>query len=757
MSRIAWRIAVTVAAAGILLSPAAARASWRAAADSLYAEAEERYLSGEYRDAASLYSETVDLLERHGAGGEGAYFAGLLSASRFLEGACHEKLEHWDDAIDAYSRAVSELAPVADVVRLRMARCRRGSGEYDEAISLLMKVSQDPAAGTLLPGVSFEIGQTYFKAAQWDLALQWLRVFLAESSGYEERALARLRMAEVEERRGDENSAAAEYAGVVNEHPRSPHAHEALRRGRRISRGFTDRYHQGLVLYNRGRFRDATEFFEHYLRHDGEGEFRAEATYFLGRSHQRRDRFESAAREYRRAIDFGPETEYYDLAWLKLGYCLSRAEDADEAISAYDEYLARHPDREAAADVLWEKARLLEEERRWDEAGAVFLEIDRACPASARADEALFRAGLCLYKRGAYVEAESAFAGLFLDGVGESAARALFWAAKCRQAVGHREEAVERYRDALEAARDTYYGRRALAALSALRGGASDVEHSSTSGDGNAPLPRGGEASAFAVWLAEWHQGLYLPAGRLDLRRSLARDPAFVRADILLRLHEDDLAAKELTILERRIGADPRMLDILCDYYARSDLHRRAIRMAERILRGSPASGLSETPLYLRKKICPTHFAGLVVKESRRRGVNPYLVLSLVRQESLFEPRAVSWVGARGLSQIMPRTGRWIAMKLDRRGFRTSHLLEPETNIEFGVYYLARQIEEFDGDVLRALAAYNGGPENVDRWWDYGGGADQDVFVEDIGYSETNDYVRRVYLYWKLYEEIYGR
>jgi len=744
------RIAVAAAVA-IILSPAALEASWRAAADSVYARAEESYVAGDYRDAVSLYAETVRILERNGAAGEGAYFADLLAEARFLEGSCHERLEQWDAAIEAYTPGIAELGPVADVVRLRLARCHLGEGDHGRAIDLLVGLVAESRETLLWPLLALEVGEAYLAASEWDSALEWFRVFLDESGGYDDRALARLRIAEVADLRGDDDAAAEGYAKVVDEFPRSSFAHEAFRRGRRISRAFTDRYHQGLVLYNRGRHRDAREFFEYYLRHGGEGEHRTEATYFLGRSLQRRSRFGSAARRYREVIEHGPETEYYDLAWLKLAHCVRRSKGADAAVALYDDYVALHPDRESAAEMLWEKARLLEEERRWGAAGGAFEELASSRPASGRAGDARFRAGLCLYKKGLFEEAEGAFADCFLNGGGEAAARGLFWAAKCREAIGHTEEAIERYRDVADAARDTYYGRRALDALAAKAGS----RVADTAGKG-APGAEGDEASAFAVWLAGWHEGLYIPDRRLDLRRELARDRGFARASLLLALHLDDLAARELAALEERVGGDPRMLDILSDYYARSGLRRRAIRVAERIVYASPASGASEVPLYLRRKVCPAHFLDTVARESDRRGVDPCLMLSLIRQESLFEPRAVSWVGARGLAQIMPSTGRWIARKLGQRGFRTRQLLDPATNVEYGVYYLAAQIEDFDGDVLRALAAYNGGPENVERWWEYGGSGDVDVFVEDIGYRETNDYVRRVYLYWGLYREIYS-
>ena len=151
-----------------------------------------------------------------------------------------------------------------------------------------------------------------------------------------------------------------------------------------------------------------------------------------------------------------------------------------------------------------------------------------------------------------------------------------------------------------------------------------------------------------------------------------------------------------------------------------------------------------------------TAYPEIVGAESGEQGIEPHIVYSLMRQESLFEFDAVSWVGARGLTQIMPPTGRWIARRVGHRGFRLSHLLDAETNVHFGVYYLSEQLDDFDGDLLRALAAYNGGPDNVKRWWKYGGTSDSDVFVEDIGFSETSNYVRRVYRYYRSYDEIYG-
>jgi soluble lytic murein transglycosylase len=260
----------------------------------------------------------------------------------------------------------------------------------------------------------------------------------------------------------------------------------------------------------------------------------------------------------------------------------------------------------------------------------------------------------------------------------------------------------------------------------------------------------------FAAWLAEWHDSVYVPGVSVALREQLSENLTFVRADLFLGLHMPGPAATELATLEAAFASDPRMLDVLIGYYERNGQHRRAIRFAERILSVSPADGLSDAPAYLRKRICPTHWRDTIVRECGERGVDPGLVFSLIRQESLFETDARSGPGARGLTQIMPPTAHWIAKRLGYRNFEMSRLRNPETNIEFGVYYLALQLEDFDGDVFRALAAYNGGPGNVARWWEFGGTGDPDVFFEDIGFQETREYVERVYRYYQIYREIYG-
>lgn len=754
-------IAATILGSALLLAllPTAASASWLAAADSLYSAASASYEARDYPTAARLYAETVLHIEGRDSGARSPYHERMLAHARFLMGRCNEYLKEWKPAIGAYSRSMGELPEVQDLVAVRLGRCYREVEDFAEAAAMYRRVVDGGRTILYLDAVE-GLGDCYRDAGEPDMALQWYRVFACEAEGYDARARADYKIGLIHKDLGDKDAAEASFAAAVNDFPRSSYAHDALTQARSLSRSFTDRYHQGLVLYNGGEYREAAEYFTYHLRHEATDASETDAAYFLARCHQRLGHFRTAADKYREVIDAGVLGENYDLAWWRLAYCLRLMDRIEESLATYDEYVLRHPEREAAGDMLWEKARLLEEAQRWTEASDAFRELAERYPAGDRASDALFRAGLCLFKLGEYERADSWFAGLFVDSEGEEAARALFWSGKSSEELGRPDQAAIRYREAYDSARDSFYGRRALAKLRALGAepGESHATRSPRAVGESARLIVGGsgEFQDFAVWLGTWYREVYVPAGRRALHDELASRPEYVRGDTFLALRMKDLAVKEFALVEGELGGDPRLLDVLSGYYERVGLYMRAVRLAERILAMSPAEGVSAAPIYLRRKICPVHFDDIVAPFCAEYGIDESLYYSLIRQESVFEPGAVSWVGARGLSQIMPATGRWIAKKLGVRSFSTGQLVDPATNVHFGTYYLSLQIADFGGDIMRALAAYNGGPESAERWWGYGGGRDSDVFVEDIGYDQTADYVRRVYLYAEFYRDAYG-
>lgn len=150
----------------------------------------------------------------------------------------------------------------------------------------------------------------------------------------------------------------------------------------------------------------------------------------------------------------------------------------------------------------------------------------------------------------------------------------------------------------------------------------------------------------------------------------------------------------------------------------------------------------------------PRAYEWLVVPAANRYGLDPNLLLAVMRVESAFQKHIVSYAGAVGLMQIMPRTGQLIAHALGREDFTPADLLEPRLNLEFAAWYLASLIRRFDGRLPLAIAAYNGGPHNVRQWIQQSPeGAPLDVLLERIPFSQTHRYVRKVLLHYAAYRQ----
>ena len=157
-----------------------------------------------------------------------------------------------------------------------------------------------------------------------------------------------------------------------------------------------------------------------------------------------------------------------------------------------------------------------------------------------------------------------------------------------------------------------------------------------------------------------------------------------------------------------------------------------------------------------RSYIYPYDYREDIVAYSQRYQVDPYLVAAVIKAESKFKSNAKSSYGAVGLMQLMPETAVWIAGQLDDTQFSLSSLQEPWCNIRYGTWYLGSLQEEFRGNEVLVLAAYNAGRGNVLEWmerygWDYDF---QDV--DAIPFRETEEYVRSVLKNKAKYYQLYG-
>jgi len=151
----------------------------------------------------------------------------------------------------------------------------------------------------------------------------------------------------------------------------------------------------------------------------------------------------------------------------------------------------------------------------------------------------------------------------------------------------------------------------------------------------------------------------------------------------------------------------------------------------------------------------PLRYWESVERHAGLHQVDPLLVAAVMRVESSFDRYAISSKGARGLMQLMPETAVWAAERMGLQGFRVEHLFDPEVNIAIGVWYLASLRDQFGGDLILALAAYNGGQANVTRWLRENAWSGEFETVDDIPFPETRGYVRKVFTAYQWYQLIY--
>ena len=149
-------------------------------------------------------------------------------------------------------------------------------------------------------------------------------------------------------------------------------------------------------------------------------------------------------------------------------------------------------------------------------------------------------------------------------------------------------------------------------------------------------------------------------------------------------------------------------------------------------------------------------FTQQVNKHAKRQKLDPAIVYGLIRRESAFDKNAISPVGARGLMQIMPRTGRQIARELKERWRSKNILFNPDVNVKYGTYYYKKLLDRFNGHFALAAAAYNAGPHRVKKWLPDQAITPADIWIETIPFSETREYVAAVLSYALIYQKRMG-
>jgi soluble lytic murein transglycosylase len=360
-----------------------------------------------------------------------------------------------------------------------------------------------------------------------------------------------------------------------------------------------------------------------------------------------------------------------------------------------------------------------------DEAAAeTFRDLFATFPAGTHAERAAWKYGWWSYKTGKHAETVRVF---------ETAASTfprsnyrpsyLYWSARAYAKQGTAGEGMARMRLVHTDYANSYYGRLAEGHL--RRAGL---------------LPKGDRARTAAA---------HAPDGPPP---AVAND-ATIRLLLATGLYDD--AIEELRYAQRVSGPSPAIEATIAWAYHRKGELRRAITMMRHAYPQFLTAGGQQLPAEILQVIFPLTYWPTIQKYARAHKLDPYLIAALIGQESTFDAGIRSPANAWGLMQIVPATGRRIGRTLGLRNVQVSHLTNPETNIRIGTAYFAGLVQQFGGTHY-ALASYNAGENRVVRWKAERPGIDEDEFIDDIPFPETQNYVKRILGTAEDYRRLYG-
>jgi soluble lytic murein transglycosylase len=194
----------------------------------------------------------------------------------------------------------------------------------------------------------------------------------------------------------------------------------------------------------------------------------------------------------------------------------------------------------------------------------------------------------------------------------------------------------------------------------------------------------------------------------------------------------------------------------LAEAAERRGVHDQALRYIKGVAKGYLSLPYDAAPERFWKLAFPMPYRKAVLDNSRKAGLDASLVSALIRQESEFNPKAISRARAYGLTQVLPSTGKQLSRRVGIRSFRPAMLFDPAVNLRLGTYYLQSLLASHSGQWEQTLAAYNAGKSRVDLWsgwYDYREPAE---FIECIPFTETRNYVQIVLRNADLYRRLYG-
>jgi soluble lytic murein transglycosylase len=632
----------------------------------------------------------------------------------------------------ALARAQFESVPagslLGDYAAFFAAESLLRSGDEAAAIERFRSVVERFPDSTLVPSALLAVADTSFRLGRWADAEREARRFLKQVPNHPEAGRILVRLAEARAAQGHVVEAIADLRRRWIEAPASPWGEAARESAEDLATlhglrvpplGPEERLLQAQRWIDAGEFAAAVQGLEELMAQEPETAIRHRALLQLGPALGRLGRGQEGLTLVEAALAEPPSAWRAPLL-AEVARLYRRTGQTAAAVPALERLVAEHPDSPLVPEAWLALGRARFELGQTESARSAFQSLIKAFPDSPAAASAQWELGWHHYQDGRFHDAALTFRQLAAAGSGFRLA-GLYWSARALDAAGDRAAAAALYREVISRAPHTYYG---IVAAGRVRG----------------PAP--GPVAAPITLAAD-------PIGPLE------PDRHFQKGRALWRLGFEGHALLELEAVGRDLPGDPDRAWSLGVAFAQIGEAGRSLRYLRRAFGGAAEAGAPGLTDQFWRLFYPFGHAEVVREAARRAGLDPFFVAAVIREESSYDIRARSWVGAIGLMQLMPETARAAAAAAGVRLLEPGGLWEPPVNVTLGAYYLAQLRARFREPLL-AVASYNAGPHRVQTWLAERRTADLEEFVDQIPFDETRGFVKRVFTSWHHYRRLYA-
>ena len=667
----------------------------------------------------------------------------------FLRGDAWLGLSQWQLAIDDFQQYLALRPGLIDsYVYERIADAQIALGQTDPALQHYEQAIQAKRSKVPLLILRERLAQIYIYLGQPAAAVAQYDAILATARNVPYRASISLSAAQTLLDAGESEAGLGRMGLVFSQYAETATAYAALQQLVGQGQQF-DGFQRGRSAFIAGDYQAAINAFSEYTSRQPAAAIPAELYLMLGQAHRAISAFEAAMKAFQTIIDQHPQSPLFGKALLERGRTRFLSGDIPAAISLYLAIADDYDDLEGAAgEALWRAGYLYGTSGQSVLSRQVFIRLADSYPHHELTTSGLFIAASAAESNQEWAIAEDLYARIATLSSGEDRAAAYLRIGQLAFGRGEPATANEAFDLAVTAAPDSYYAARAAD----IRAGQRPFQPPATY---QFAFDTAADVAAAEEWLRQtfaieesgdlWHLSAALnDDARMIRGRELhavgAFDEAFTEFEDLVneaRAKGDALSSYRLAVYLRGIG-----------------VFRESVIAAADLVIAAKTATLQAPPFIARLRF-PDYYLDIIRPLAETRGLDPLLVLSLIRQESLFNTYATAAAGEKGLMQVIPSTAQYIAERLDWPDYQHSDLFRPYAGIAFGAYYLDEQLELFDQNAIAALAAYNAGPGRALDWNALASG-DPDLFMTAITIDTTRKYVQYIYRNYNIYRQLYG-